>query len=58
MKKEKDPNSSGFSDAAAHDLKLLSLPERTKRNVHLSSFLETLEECQAVDLMKVLKAAL
>lgn len=25
---------------------------------HLSSFLETLDECHAVDLMKVLKAAL
>lgn len=39
-------------------LKLPSLLEMQKSAVHLSSFLDTLEECHAVDLMKVLKAAL
>lgn len=39
-------------------LKLPSLLEMQRSAVHLSSFLDTLEECHAVDLMKVLKAAL
>lgn len=39
-------------------LRLLSLLARKRRAAHLSSFLDTLDECQAVDLMKVLKAAL
>lgn len=58
--KKDDPNSSVFSDATANEI--LSNCRRSSRRrggtAHLSSFLDTFEECHAVDLMKVLKAAL
>lgn len=57
-RKKIDPKSFQMPRPMESFLTLPSLLERRRRSVHLSSFLDTLDECHAVDLMKVLKAAL